>query len=245
MGILQIQLQAGRNYIQLHQSIARTPVRIQSYAAHFNVEDHGFYLARVRFPPSILGTMNARNNLYDNTEIILPLDHREAFFDAYTQWELGLLNFQSSFEVDVDFAQGIQMVPVQNTGLSGAVSQNPVTGVWTPAGATGNNQFTTETGFGHSTALSNVPVASALVTLIDATPEFVSVGLSADRIMLANVYGAAGATTNQQDYTWRGAIAPYNTTTGQLQGFIPFCYSLILTLEYDGTSTEARIQNLY
>lgn len=236
MGILQLQLQAGRNYVQLHQSIARTPFRIQSYAMHFNVENHGFYIARVRFPTTSLGTMNARNNLYDNTEIILPVDHTKSFFSEYIQWELGPLNFPASFDISVDFDSGIQIVPIENTGLAGPVNYDPVTGMWTPAGATGNNQFSTLAGFGHSQAITNEPVASG--TILDAAADFVSVGLSSDLIQIAGDNALAAYEG------WNGATAPISAT-GDLQGFIPFCYSLILTLEYDGSSTEARVQNLY
>lgn len=238
MGILQLQLQAGRNYVNLHQSIARTPFRIQSYAAHFNVENHGFYLARIRFPTTSLGTMNARNNLYDNTEIILPVDHTKSYTNEYIQWELGQLNFPASFDISVDFDSGIQIVPIENTGLAGPVSQDPVTGVWTPAGATGDNEFSTTGGFGTSPAITDEPVASG--TLLEPLTNFVSVGLSADLLQIAE----APKVDPDNEIGWNGATEPFSAT-GDLQGFIPFCYSLILTLEYDGTSTEARVQNLY
>jgi hypothetical protein len=279
MGILQFQLQGGKNYVKIHQSIARTPVRLRTFAAHFNVVNHGFYLARIRFPPQIVGTMNARNNLYDNTEIILSIDHQSSFVQREVNWDLGMINFPASFEIRVDFDSGIQMVPTANTGYRGAVSQNPTTLVWSPSGATGNNQFTTDGSFTQDPSLMNADVIND--TLVDdanigvlnpngnlhftvnESTTWVSVGLMADYLSqqpvcpvvgqdAANAAGGGASGTAAvfnpiygHPVGANGAQTFYNSTTGNMSGFVPFCYSCVLTLEYDGSSTEARVQNLY
>jgi hypothetical protein len=274
MGILQFQLQAGHNYVKLHQSIARTPVRLVSVAAHFNVENHGFYIARIRFPPIIIGSMNVRNNLYDNTQLMIGLDHKNSYTQRRLDWDLGMVNFPASFQIDVDLDCGVQMVPTANTGYRGAVSYNPMTNVWAPSGATGDNTFTISYGFGEdlptternivqSTNLSgdsNVTISNstpASVT-IDQSVTWMSVGLLADVMSQqasCPIIGQDYADTLGNSYInniiignpvgLNGAETFYDSTTGEMSGFIPFCYSFILTLEYDGSSTESRVQNLY
>lgn len=278
MGILQFQLQGGKNYVKIHQSIARTPVRLVTMACHFNVDHHGFFLARIRFPPQILGTMNARNNLYDNTEIIMSLNHQSAFTDRKLDWDLGMVNFPASFEITVDFDTGIQMVPTANTGYRGAVSQNVTTGAWAPSGATGNNTFSTDGSFVSDPNITSANIIQGTLNAdganglfgdvthhitVTQTVTWVSVGLMADYLSQQAVIPVVGQDTTDTLATYNsanpvvfnpvygnpvganGATTFYNATTGLMSGFIPFCYSLVLTLEYDGSSTEARVQNLY
>ncbi len=277
MGILQLHLQAGRNYCKIHQAISRTPVRLKHVGFHHNVENHFSYLARVRMPPFIFGTMNARNNLYDNTEIIIPIAHNKSYESQILDWDLGMLNFPSSFEVTLELDNGLQMVPIENTGYRGAVSQNPMTGVWTPAGATGNNTFTVDPSFGENPTFDNQTIYGVLVgdstltyTSTDGTPSitrtltttWVSVGLAADVMVQqpvcpvigqdrVNALNEATALTMATPALYgtpiglNGAQTYYDPVTGEMSGFNAFCYSCVLTFEYDLTSTEARVQNLY
>jgi len=238
MGVLQFQLQGGKNYVKLHKAIASTNVILESVTIHMNVETHGYYLARVRFPPHVVNTMNARNSLYDNTELIIPIDHTSSYTMYQPRWDLGNIAFPSSMEIDVDLDQGIQVVPRKNVGYDGIPSYNPNTGVWSPtitdppngnAGATGDNTITTQSGFG--TTYTKQSCISG--TTLKPNNAFVSVGLLADKI--ADKTTGNGTTSGQY----------LNDTTGKVEGFIPFMYSMILSFEYDGTSTEARVQSMY
>ena len=228
MGILQFQLQGGRNYVKLHKSIAQSNVILESVVVHMNVEAHGYYLARVRFPSHVINTMNARNDLYDNTEIIIPLNHKESVTVYQPRWDLGSVAFPSSMEIDVDLDNGVQVVPLSNTGYNGTVYQDNA-GAWHPTGATGNNTLTTNTGFG--TPAINQPAITG--NTLASNNAFVSVGLLADTI--ASHTTQSGLTDNNY----------LNQTTGTVQGFVPFMYSMILTFEYDGTATEARVQSMF
>jgi hypothetical protein len=228
MGILQFQLQGGRNYVKLHKAIAQSNVTLQSVVVHMNVEAHGYYLARIRFPTHVINDMNARNNLYDNTEIIMPLRHNSSVTIYQPAWGLGNIAFPSSMEIDVDLDNGVQIVPRQNTGYDGPVSQDNL-GVWSPAGATGNNTLTTNTGFG-TPAINEAAIQG---NQLKNNNNFVSVGLLADKIA-----DHATGSGNLNDHQ-------YNNTTGEREGFVPFMYSMILTLEYDGTATEARVQSMF
>jgi hypothetical protein len=228
MAILQFQLQGGRNYVKLHKAIAQSNVTLQSVVVHMNVEAHGYYLARIRFPTHVINDMNARNDLYDNTEIIIPLSHKDSTTIYQPRWGLGNISFPSSMEIDVDLDNGVQIVPRQNTGYDGAVYQDN-TGQWFPAGATGNNTLTTNTGFG-TPAINQAAIQG---NQLKNNNNFVSVGLLADK--LADHSTGSGNLNDHQ----------LNNTTGAREGFVPFMYSMILTLEYDGTATEARIQSMF
>lgn len=277
MGILQLHLQAGRNFCKIHQSISRTPVRLKHVGFHHNVENHFSYLARIRLPPFIFGTMNARNNLYDNTEIIIPIAHNKSYEVQYLDWDLGMVNFPASFEVTLELDNGVQMVPIENTGYRGPVSQNPVTGVWTPAGATGNNTFQIDPSFGNNPFFDNDTIFGTLVgdstitytanggtpnVAITQTTTWVSVGLAADVMAqqptcpvigqdITNHLQPSAAVTQATCPLYgtpvglNGAQTYYDSSSGEMSGFNAFCYSCLLTFEYDLTSTESRVQNLY
>lgn len=221
MGLLQIQLVGGNNKVILRESIARSPIKLQSVQCHFNTEKHGFFMARIRFP--FLTTTNVRNNLPDNTCLIIPLDSTKSYTSADNlDWDLGSFNIPSSFQATVDLDNGVQMVAISDTNAGG--KYNFQTSQQFAGSFQVNNQNYINGGTASLVLAHNSGDVDKGVSYPNA---MCSVGLYADKVN-------------------DGSLQLKNPGTGtQLLGPIPFMYSMIMTFVYDGNSVESRVQSLY
>ena len=113
MGVLQIYLKSGRQFVDIPNHINQSNFKLVKVDSHFNVENHGFYQARIymNFLPANLIT----NNLKFNRSVVVPLDHNKSFTSDYTDMDIGTFKVPRSFEVNVDLDSGHQVVDESQT----------------------------------------------------------------------------------------------------------------------------------
>lgn len=113
MGVLQIYVKPGRQFIEIPNHIDQSNFKLVKVQSHFNVENHGFYQGRVylNFLPANLVT----NSLRFNRSIVVSFDHTKSYTDSYMNMDMGAFSIPRSFEVDVDLDNGLQVVEESNT----------------------------------------------------------------------------------------------------------------------------------
>jgi len=113
MPLLQIYLKAGKQEIVLPSKIDRSSFKIRDIQAHFNIANHGFYLAKVYF--SFLPVNNAINNLSLNKYVTFGLDHVNPYTTQILDYDVGTFEIPRAFQVFVDLDNGLQIVPSAKT----------------------------------------------------------------------------------------------------------------------------------
>lgn len=108
MGLLQLYVKAGVQQINIPNQIPRGNVKVKHVSATFNVEDHGYYQARITFP--FVTTGNVQTNLSDNTAVIIPLDHKNSFTSEDLDFNISNVEIPKSFQINVDLDNGHQVV---------------------------------------------------------------------------------------------------------------------------------------
>lgn len=115
MGLLQLYLKAGVQQVRIPNQVPRGNVKIRHFTATFNVENHGYYQARLTFP--FANVSNAQNNLSDSKSVILPLNHASSFTSEYLDFNLSNLEIPRTFEVSLDLDNGHQVVLESETRI--------------------------------------------------------------------------------------------------------------------------------
>lgn len=108
MGLLQLYLKAGVQQVRIPNQIPRGNVKIRHFSTTFNVENHGFYQARITFPFS--NTSNAQNNMSDTKAVILPINHTSSYTSEFLDFNLSNMEIPKNFEVNLDLDNGHQVV---------------------------------------------------------------------------------------------------------------------------------------
>ena len=115
MGLLQLYLKAGVQQVKIPNQIPRGNVKVKHFTATFNVENHGYYQARVTFPFTYVS--NAQNNTAFSTSIILPLNHSSSYTSEYLDFNLSSFEIPRVFEVNLDLDNGHQVVLESETRI--------------------------------------------------------------------------------------------------------------------------------
>lgn len=193
MGILQLYLRSGQQNVKIVNQIPKGNVRLKHVAAYFNVENHGFYMARLFMRD--LHINNSQSNLSESRGIIIPLDHTKSFFEANLDFDLSEMEFQRNFEVLLDLDNGHQVVLESVTQAGGAFDFNLVPGQ--PAWA--NEDY-----------VLNPP---------GGTP-YVSVGLNADKILDGTIAESSGVIDGPQPFLYTMVLTFEYEDVDSRQNFI-------------------------
>ena len=106
MGLLQLYLRAGIQNISLNNNIPKGSLSLKHVSAHFNVENHGFYMVTLQLPFTY--TNNTQSNI-SKRGLLIPLDHNSSFTNFNTNQRLGEVEIPKNFEVNIDLDNGHQV----------------------------------------------------------------------------------------------------------------------------------------
>lgn len=108
MGLLQLYLKSGVQQVSIPNQIPRGNVKLKHVSATFNIEEHGYYQARITLP--FTTTSNSQSNLSDSKAIILPLNHKSSYVSEYLDFNIFNMEIPKTFQVNVDLDNGHQIV---------------------------------------------------------------------------------------------------------------------------------------